>query len=64
MSRPDVVVCAGGPVLIRGKHVVEDEDGQLHETSRPVSAVCRCGRSAMKPWCDGTHKVIPDKLKP
>lgn len=55
---PDVILCPRGPMLIRGKHVVRDTEGQLHTTVRPVSAVCRCGKSAQQPWCDGTHKVI------
>lgn len=61
---PDVIVCAGGPLLLRGDHLVRDEDGVEHPTRRPVSAVCRCGRSAEKPWCDGTHKAVPDKQRP
>ncbi|MDO7868297.1 CDGSH iron-sulfur domain-containing protein [Nocardioides jiangxiensis] len=60
----DVVLCPGGPMLLRGTHVVADEDGVEHTTSRPVSAVCRCGRSAARPWCDGTHKVLPEELRP
>jgi CDGSH-type Zn-finger protein len=63
-TTPDVVVCPGGPLLLRGDHVVRDEDGVEHPTTRPISAVCRCGRSAVKPWCDGTHKVLPQKLRP
>jgi CDGSH-type Zn-finger protein len=55
----DIVLCPDGPMLVRGDHVVEDADGTLHPTTRPVSAVCRCGKSSVKPWCDGTHKVIP-----
>jgi CDGSH-type Zn-finger protein len=51
-------------MLLRGEHVVEDDDGVEHRTTRPVSAVCRCGKSASKPWCDGTHKVLPRKLRP
>ena len=51
-------------MLLRGRHVVTDEDGVEHATTRPVSAVCRCGKSASKPWCDGTHKVLPPKLRP
>lgn len=54
----DVVICPDGPLLLRGEHVVSDEDGALHRTTRPVSAVCRCGHSATSPWCDGTHKVV------
>lgn len=63
-EHPDVVICPGGPLLLRGRHVVEDADGNVHVTSRPVSAVCRCGRSSTQPWCDGTHKVIPRKQRP
>jgi len=58
-DRPDVIVCAGGPILLRGDHVVQDESGTTHRTTRPVSAVCRCGRSGIAPWCDGTHKLGP-----
>jgi CDGSH-type Zn-finger protein len=57
----DVVLCPGGPMLLRGEYVVEDRDGVEHRTSRPVSAVCRCGKSSSQPWCDGTHKVIPPR---
>jgi CDGSH-type Zn-finger protein len=51
-------------MLLRGHHVVADEQGVEHHTVRPVSAVCRCGKSAAKPWCDGTHKLLPPKLRP
>jgi CDGSH-type Zn-finger protein len=63
-AHPDVIVCPGGPLLLRGEHVVEGADGTLHTTARPVSAVCRCGKSSSPPWCDGTHKVIPDRMRP
>jgi CDGSH-type Zn-finger protein len=60
----DVVLCPGGPMLLRGKHVIQDSDGELHETTRRVTALCRCDKSARKPWCDGTHKLLPEKLAP
>ncbi len=63
-ARPDVVLCAGGPMLVFGDLVVEDAEGRQHRTHRPVSAVCRCGKSASAPWCDGTHKALPAKLRP
>jgi hypothetical protein len=56
---PTVVLCAGGPVLVRGDAVIETEDGVRHRTTRPVSAVCRCGATSRAPWCDGTHKLLP-----
>jgi CDGSH-type Zn-finger protein len=51
-------------MLLRGDHVIRDDEGNEHVTTRPISAVCRCGKSAVKPWCDGTHKVLPPKLRP
>lgn len=63
LEHPDVILCPGGPLLLRGDHVVQDEDGTEHRTTRPVSAVCRCGSSAIKPWCDGTHKVLQQREK-
>ena len=64
VEHPDVVLCPGGPMLLRGRHVVEDSEGGTHRTTRPVSAVCRCGKSAAAPWCDGTHKLLPEKQRP
>lgn len=63
-AHPDVVVCPGGPLLLRGEHQVQDAQGVVHHTTRPVSAMCRCGRSADLPWCDGTHKVLPREARP
>ncbi|MCW2765490.1 MAG: iron-sulfur protein [Nocardioides sp.] len=60
----DVVLCPGGPMLLRGDHLVEDADGVTHRTERPVSAICRCRKSASAPWCDGTHKLLPQKQRP
>ena len=34
-EHPDVVICPGGPLLLRGEHVIEDVDGRLHRTTRP-----------------------------
>ena len=56
--RTRVTLCPGGPMLIRGAAVVEAEDGTLHETTRPVSAICRCGATSRAPWCDGTHQLL------
>ena len=53
-----VRVCTRGPVLVRGAGVVVDDEGTEHAVNRPVVAVCVCGRSSRKPWCDGTHKSV------
>jgi CDGSH-type Zn-finger protein len=61
----DVVVCPGGPLLLRGANrEVEDDEGNVHLTTRPVSAVCRCKKSQDLPWCDGTHQLLPPDKRP
>ncbi len=47
-----------GPYLIRGEFTLTDQDGNPVETRRETIALCRCGASRTKPFCDGTHKII------
>jgi len=46
-----------GPYLVRGPFTLVDQDGNEIEVKRRVVALCRCGRSQMRPFCDGTHKT-------
>ncbi|AXO38236.1 CDGSH iron-sulfur domain-containing protein [Micromonospora chalcea] len=46
-----------GPLLVRGDFALVTPDGTPIETRRGTVALCRCGKSAIKPFCDGTHKV-------
>ena len=44
-----------GPLLVSGGVRIVDADGNLlYEGER--AALCRCGGSSNKPFCDGTHK--------
>jgi CDGSH-type Zn-finger protein len=43
-----------GPLIIKNAASVEDADGNAVEL-KPVMALCRCGASANKPFCDGSH---------
>ena len=54
-----VRVTQGGPLLVRGPLRLLDEQGNEVWTRRKVNALCRCGRSAAQPFCDGTHKIVP-----
>lgn len=45
-----------GPVYIRGRVRIEREGEVLREPTRV--ALCRCGQSSNKPYCDGTHLKI------
>jgi CDGSH-type Zn-finger protein len=47
-----------GPYLIRGAFELTDQDGNVIETGRRTIALCRCGRSQTRPFCDGTHKLV------
>ncbi|GAA2355771.1 hypothetical protein Cme02nite_48600 [Catellatospora methionotrophica] len=47
-----------GPLLLRGDFEIVTPDGERIEPGRPTVALCRCGRSRVKPFCDGTHKLI------
>ena len=52
-----VTACPDGPLLVRGPARVVDGEGQEIEKHRATVALCRCGGTAIPPWCDGTHKV-------
>jgi CDGSH-type Zn-finger protein len=43
-----------GPLWVRGGVDIESSDGTLYENRNRV-ALCRCGRSEKKPFCDGYH---------
>jgi CDGSH-type Zn-finger protein len=47
-----------GPYLVRGDFVVQDQEGNEMRLGRQTVALCRCGKSRMRPFCDGTHKLI------
>ncbi|WOQ69218.1 CDGSH iron-sulfur domain-containing protein [Microbacterium limosum] len=55
---PSIEAYPDGPFIIRGTVEVVDESGNRIVTRRATSALCRCGASAIKPWCDGTHKIV------
>jgi CDGSH iron-sulfur domain-containing protein 3 len=58
----EVVVRESGPYRIYGPIRVVDADGNPYDLDRKripdggFIALCRCGGSSTKPFCDGTHK--------
>ena len=56
---PEVVIqpLKNGPYLVKGPVTLVDSQGQPipSESGEPV-ALCRCGHSSSKPFCDGSHK--------
>ena len=55
MAEVSVQPTKNGPNLIRGPITLLDVDGTPYEVTGEVIALCRCGGSANKPFCDGTH---------
>ncbi len=53
-----IVACNDGPLLVRGPMELLDSDGNPIPRRRSTVALCRCGASAIKPFCDGTHKLV------
>jgi len=47
----------GGPLVTSGVFVLNGSDGKEFPT-KSVMALCRCGQSKNKPYCDGTHNEI------
>jgi CDGSH-type Zn-finger protein/truncated hemoglobin YjbI len=57
-DRPAQILCArNGPYLVSGVRRVLDWLGQPAPW-RPEMALCRCGASAIKPLCDGSHSRV------
>jgi uncharacterized Fe-S cluster protein YjdI len=52
-----IEVMENGPLLVRGKLEVKNSKGDIVLKDK-ITAFCRCGASANKPYCDGAHKKI------
>ncbi|MDQ3769547.1 MAG: CDGSH iron-sulfur domain-containing protein [Actinomycetota bacterium] len=61
MSRPEgptITTYRDGPLLVRGRVELLDQDGTVIDTGRRAVALCRCGKSRTRPLCDGTHRLV------
>jgi 3-phenylpropionate/trans-cinnamate dioxygenase ferredoxin subunit len=47
-----------GPYELTGSAEVVDFEGASYPAGEDPIYLCRCGRSATKPFCDGTHKKV------
>jgi CDGSH-type Zn-finger protein len=57
MAESKITVRNDGPLKIEGDNImIVDQDGKAYGLAgRTVISLCRCGQSANKPFCDGSH---------
>lgn len=55
---PSIKIRKNGPLLVTGDVLLTDHDGNVIEPPKRPFALCRCGASDSKPYCDGTHNRI------
>lgn len=61
MAAKDTVIITpyrDGPLVVRGPVALTWPDGSPIDRQRDLVALCRCGKSRVRPFCDGTHKLI------
>jgi CDGSH-type Zn-finger protein len=57
MAATKLIINNNGSVKVEGDFEIVDKDGNAYGLQgRTVISLCRCGRSANKPFCDGSHK--------
>lgn len=59
MADVKVTVSRRGPLLIQGAGSIElvDAGGNAFPVEKDAIALCRCGASENKPFCDGAHRA-------
>lgn len=62
MSNPVVITAKeNGPLLVAGPATGTDAAGNTVQIEGAMVALCRCGQSANKPFCDGSHRKVDFK---
>jgi CDGSH-type Zn-finger protein len=56
MDEVVIKVRESGPYLVRGAITLTDADGNQYTIEGENVALCRCGGSHTKPFCDGSHR--------
>jgi CDGSH-type Zn-finger protein len=61
MSTTKIEARENGPYLVSGAARYVDASGVEQTTPGTSVALCRCGQSSNKPFCDGTHRKVEFK---
>ena len=60
MTTVTITPTDNGPYQVNGPVTVIDAAGTAYDISDQTTIyLCRCGNSATKPFCDGTHETLP-----
>ncbi|HSH37378.1 MAG TPA: CDGSH iron-sulfur domain-containing protein [Chthoniobacterales bacterium] len=57
MADVTIDIINNGPLIVNGAVELKDADGNAYPAKQRM-ALCRCGASTTKPFCDGTHSKI------
>lgn len=50
-----IQILKNGPILITGNYIIRDANKKKIRVETETAAICRCGASKNKPFCDGNH---------
>lgn len=57
MGKTKLTINRNGSLKIEGDFEIVDQDGNVYGLQgRETLGLCRCGLSANKPFCDGSHR--------
>lgn len=57
MADVTIDIIKNGPYIVKGEVQLKDSAGNAYPAEKRM-ALCRCGASTEKPFCDGTHSKI------
>jgi CDGSH-type Zn-finger protein len=57
MAEVTIEIIKNGPYIVTGDAALKDAEGNAYPKKGRM-ALCRCGASTTKPFCDGTHSKI------
>ena len=53
-----ITIVENGPIIVKAATEVSVRVGADAETKSDAIALCRCGQSSKKPFCDGSHRDV------
>lgn len=55
---PTITIRKNGNLLVTGDVILMDHEGTIIDPPKRPFALCRCGSSEKKPYCDGAHARV------